>query len=53
MLVWQRVVNRSDSRYSGQDLITHLVHGVLDACATVRCKGLDGDGPGTVPGLVE
>lgn len=53
MLVWQRIVNRSDGRHSGQNLITHLVHGVLDACATVRGKGLDRDGPGTVPRLVK
>ena len=53
MLVRQRIVNRSDGRHGGQDLITHLVHGVLDACATVGGKGLGRDSSGIVPGLVE
>ena len=53
MLVRQRIVNRSDGRHGGQNLITHLVHCVLDACATVGGKGVDCDSAGTIPGLVE
>ncbi|CRK29992.1 hypothetical protein BN1708_005120 [Verticillium longisporum] len=36
-----------------EDLLAHLVHGVLDAGALVLGKGLEGDGAGGVPGGVE
>lgn len=53
MLVGQRIVNRGDGWHSAQDLIAHLVHGVLDASATVGGKCLDCDSPGTIPGRVK
>lgn len=53
MLIGQRIINRSDGWHSGQDLIAHLVHGVLDASAIVDGKSLHRDSSGTVPGLVK
>lgn len=53
MLVGQRVLNRLNQRLSSQDLVRHLVHGVLDTGAVILREGLEGDIPGGLPGDIE
>lgn len=53
MLVRQRIVHRLHQRLVGQDLLGHLVHGVLDTGAVILGEDLQGDLAGTLPGGVE
>jgi len=43
VLVWKQIVDLLNEWHCSQDLVAHLVHGVLHAGRLVLCKGLGGD----------
>ena len=51
MLVGQRVPDVLNLRDNGQDLVAHLVHGVLHASTGILCKGIQSNLPGLAPSL--
>ena len=53
MVIGQRVVDDLDERLRREDLISHLVHGVLHTGAVILCEGLEGDVSGGEPGGIE
>ena len=53
VLVRKRVVYGFDFGHGFENLLTHLVPGVLGAWTTFRCKGFEGDGSSGLPRLVE
>lgn len=53
MNVGQRILDSLEQRHSSQDLLTHLVHGSLHTGRVILSKGLEGDVPGSLPGIVE
>lgn len=53
MLVRQRVVHGFNQRLMRQDLFAHFIHGGLDTGAVILRKGLEGDIPRRLPGIIE
>jgi hypothetical protein len=53
VLVGERVIDSVNERNGSQNLIGHLVHGVLDTCAVVLGECAHGDGSDLIPCIVE
>ena len=53
VLVRQRILNRLNKSLASQNLLRHLVHGVLHAGAVILSEGLEGDLTGRLPGSVK
>ena len=53
MLVRKRVIDSFHPRNRSQNLVTHLVHGILHACAVVVCKRSESNFTRLFPRLVE
>lgn len=53
MLIRQRILNSINQGLLAQNLVGHLVHGVLDTGTVIIGESLEGDIPGSLPGRVE
>ena len=53
VLVRKGVVYSLNFGYGIQNLLTHLVQGILDAWATFLCEGFKGNGSSRLPRLVK
>lgn len=53
MFVRESVVDSVNLRVGSQNILTHLVHGVLHARAVLVCKSVHGDAAGSRPGFIE
>lgn len=53
MVVGKRVLHRLDQRHTREDLLAHLVHGVLHTGAVILGKGLEGNFASQLPSSIE